>query len=180
MREFASRETAFITGSECVRALPACSRHILRGGGLAMSAAGRTLGLSMPEAACRAAQQGPYAALWLGPDERLLLGPDARADEIAGLLEKGLRTQPHSLVDVSHRQIGLEVTGPHAATLLNEGCPLELTIEAFSVGMCTRTVFAKAEIVLWRTAEQAFRIEVARSFAAYVSRWLAEATRGML
>ena len=34
--------------------------------------------------------------------------------------------------------------------------------------MCTRTVFGKAEVMLWRTAADTFRIEVARSFAPYV------------
>jgi sarcosine oxidase subunit gamma len=34
--------------------------------------------------------------------------------------------------------------------------------------MCTRTVFAKADIVLWRTREDAFHVEVWRSFAGYV------------
>jgi sarcosine oxidase subunit gamma len=43
--------------------------------------------------------------------------------------------------------------------------------------MCTRTVLAKAEVVLWRTATETFRIEVARSFVAYVSEFLAEAGR---
>jgi len=43
--------------------------------------------------------------------------------------------------------------------------------------MCTRTVFAKAEIVLWRTAPDAFRIEVWRSFTDYVARLLGEAAR---
>jgi len=34
--------------------------------------------------------------------------------------------------------------------------------------MCTRTVFAKAEIVLWRTQPEQFHLEVWRSFAPYV------------
>jgi sarcosine oxidase subunit gamma len=41
--------------------------------------------------------------------------------------------------------------------------------------MCTRTVLGKAEIVLWRTAPDIFRIEVWRSFAAYVWLFLDEA-----
>ncbi len=45
--------------------------------------------------------------------------------------------------------------------------------------MCTRTMLAKAEVVLWRTGAQAFRLEVWRSFAAYVSQFLAEAARGI-
>jgi sarcosine oxidase subunit gamma len=43
--------------------------------------------------------------------------------------------------------------------------------------MCTRTVLGKAEIVLWRLAEQRFRIEVAQSFAPYVFGLLNEALR---
>jgi hypothetical protein len=53
-------------------------------------------------------------------------------------------------------------------------CPLPLDLTAFPVGMCTRTVFAKAEVVLWRTAPETFRLEVARSFARYVAAMLGE------
>jgi sarcosine oxidase subunit gamma len=45
--------------------------------------------------------------------------------------------------------------------------------------MCTRTMLAKSEVVLWRTAADAFRLEVWRSFAAYVAQFLAEAGRGI-
>jgi sarcosine oxidase subunit gamma len=43
--------------------------------------------------------------------------------------------------------------------------------------MCTRTVFAKAELVLWRTAPETFRLEVARSFVRYVVDMLSEIAR---
>jgi sarcosine oxidase subunit gamma len=46
--------------------------------------------------------------------------------------------------------------------------------------MCTRTMLAKAEVVLWRTAPTRFRLEVWRSFAAYVSLYLADAASGMI
>ena len=80
---------------------------------------------------------------------------------------------PHSLVDVSDRQVGIVLEGPQAANMLNAGCPLDLQ-GAFPVGMCTRTVFAKAEIVLWHTATETWRIEVWRSFAAYLRGLLME------
>lgn len=115
------------------------------------------------------------SALWLGPDEQLLLAPDGA--DLAAALHAPLRDLPHSLVEVSHRQIALHVSGPHATALLNAGCPLDLDLDAFPVGMCTRTVLAKAEIVLWRTAENVFHIEVWRSFAPYVSSLLAEVAR---
>ncbi len=96
---------------------------------------------------------------------------------LAAALERAMDGHPHSLVDVSNRQVGIEVSGPDAAAALNAGCPLDLDVHAFPVSMCTRTVLAKTEIVLWRTAPELFRVEVWRSFAAYAWSFLAEASR---
>src|ERR687894_212996 len=83
---------------------------------------------------------------------------------------------PASLVDVSHRHRAFEVSGPAAAALLNEGCPLDLDDAAFPAGACTRTLFGKIEILLWRpAAASTFQVEVARSFAAPLRALLAEA-----
>ena len=79
-----------------------------------------------------------------------------------------------AVVDVSHRQVGLLLDGPGAADVLAAGCPLDLHTAAFPPGMCTRTVFGKAEIVLWRL-EDGFHVEVWRSFAAYVGALILEA-----
>ena len=45
--------------------------------------------------------------------------------------------------------------------------------------MCTRTIFGKAEIILWRTADDAFRIEIARSLAPYMVEFLREGMFGV-
>jgi sarcosine oxidase subunit gamma len=82
---------------------------------------------------------------------------------------------PHSLVDVSDRQIGLVMSGAEVEAVLSVGCPLDLAVHAFPVGMCTRTVLAKAEIVLWRTGPNTFHLEVWRSFEAYVRQFLTAA-----
>jgi sarcosine oxidase subunit gamma len=175
-RVTAVRQSAQVTACPFVRQLAPAARYLLRGGPDVMAAAGQALGLEISSMACRAATPGAsLAALWLGPDEQLLLGADG--NDITGALEPALRELPHALVDISHRQTALEVFGPHATALLNTGCPLDLDPSAFPVGMCTRTVFGKAEIVLWRTSEDVFHLEVWRSFAAYVSAFLAEAAR---
>jgi sarcosine oxidase subunit gamma len=85
---------------------------------------------------------------------------------------------PHSLVDVSHRQVALRITGPRASDLLASGCPLDLDPDAFPVGMCTRTVLARAEVVLWRLSPEEYHLETGRSFSGYVLEWLREAERG--
>lgn len=174
-----ARRAPLLATSPAVQPLPAAARWILRGGPEIRAAAETALGLAVPTAACRAAAEGESAALWLGPDEWLLLSAEQRADETAAALRAAFAGLAHSLVDVSHRQLALEVHGPSAPALLASGCPLDLDPEAFPVGMCTRTMLAKAEIVLWRTRAESFRIEVWRSFAPYVSALLAEAARGL-
>lgn len=133
-------------------------RYILRGPGGA-------LGLGLPEEPCRAADNW---ALWLGPDEWLLFVPGGGGAGLASRVAGAVGERPYALVDVSHRQVGLELRGPDAATLLNGAVPLDLREAVFPVGMCVRTLFEKAEIVLWRRGVEAWRIEVARSYAPYV------------
>jgi sarcosine oxidase, subunit gamma len=154
--------------------LPAATRFSFRGGADARAAASRAFGVELPATACRAASGAGRAALWLGPDEHLLIAPEADAATVAAALGAALAALPHALVDVSHRQVAFALQGPHAAWLLAHGCPLDLDRAAFPVGMCTRTMFVKSEILLWRTAEDAFRVEVWRSFADYVVALLAE------
>jgi sarcosine oxidase, subunit gamma len=136
-------------------------------------------GVELPTTPMRAQARGDRAALWLGPDEWLLLAAYADAAATAVALSGALSGKPASLVDIGHRQVGLVVTGPRAGALLNAGCPLDLDRAAFPVGMCTRTILDKAEIVLSRTADDAFRVEVARSFAPYAIAFLAEAMHGV-
>jgi len=140
---------------------PPLTRCIVRGD----AAVGAVFGIPLATSPCRAATLGARSALWLGPDEWLLLAPEN--DAVMAAL-------PGAVVDVSHRQIALHLEGRHAATVLNGACPLDLHPNAFPVGMCTRTVFAKAEITLWRRTVDGFHLEVARSFAAYVHALLAE------
>jgi sarcosine oxidase subunit gamma len=88
-------------------------------------------------------------------------------------LQRALAGTPHSLVETSHAQTAFELSGARAAAALNIGCPLDLDPAAFPVDMCTRTVFAKAQIVLWRQGPETFRVETARSFTPYVTKILA-------
>lgn len=134
------------------------------------------LGVALPREACRSTPGSELSALWLGPDEWLIIGP-AAADDWGSDLAARLEGMIVSLVDVSHRQVGLGVRGPLAEDILASGCALDLSITAFPEGMCTRTMFAKAEVVLWRTGTASFHLEVWRSFARYVEALLREAEK---
>ena len=154
------------------------TRLILQGDDRVRTAASAAWGVDFSRQACRAVERDGRATLWLGPDEFMLHDArplqsawiDALADAIGGL--------PHALVDISERQVGLTMTGAGAATLLSGACPLDLDLGAFPVHMCTRTVFGKADILIWRTARETFHLEVWRSFVPYVSALLDEIAAG--
>jgi sarcosine oxidase subunit gamma len=163
--------------AEAVTILPPATRLAVRASGDAVPTIGDAFGLALPTDACTSTSNAARAALWLGPDEWLLIAPEGEMPVLGDRMADALGEVPASIVDVSDRNIGIEVQGAKAAEAINGFCPLDLDAHAFPVGMCTRTVFGKAEIVLWRTAADIFRIEVWRSFAPYVLGCLEEAMR---
>ncbi len=164
-------------GGATVTLLSGLGRLSLRGAPEVLAAAGVAFGLRLPDQACRAREGDGCAALWLGPDEQLLLVQQSQWPDVLAALASTLSGMPHSLVDISQRQIALQIDGARAADVLSAGCPLDLHPQAFPVGMCTRTLFAKSPIVLWRTAADEFHLEVWRSFALYVQQLLHEVGR---
>ncbi|WP_269932324.1 sarcosine oxidase subunit gamma [Aminobacter sp. HY435] len=157
-----------------LKVLEPAGRMSLRARPAAVAALSRALGVTLPQKSKTSAAKHGRFALWLGPDEWLVID-EAGADLLADCSSvKGL----HSAVDVSHRNVGIAVAGPNAALVINAGCPQDLSLQAFPVGACSRTVLGKVEIVLLRTGEDAFRVECWRSFSDYVYGFLSEAARG--
>ena len=154
---------------------PPAARLALRAGEDALNSVSRALGVGVPRKpkTSARAKSGGRVALWLGPDEWLVIDEDG-ADLLAAA---GRAKALHSAVDVSHRNVAILVAGEGAETCLAAGCPQDLSLAAFPVGACSRTVLGKVEIVLWRTGERAFHVEVWRSFAEYAYAFLAEAAR---
>jgi sarcosine oxidase, subunit gamma len=154
------------------------SRLVFRSGEIAREQAGEALGLALPREACTSAQRAGVAALWVGPDEWLLLLPEPDGGALRQALANALVDVAHSIVDVSHRETELVIRGDGRARVLNAGCPLDLAEDTFPPGMCTRTLFGKAQVVLWRDEPRRFRLFVARSFARFVCDLLIEAAGG--
>lgn len=183
MPDNAARLAPMIPATEWLQPLPPAARFILHAEAEARALAAGVWQVPLSADPLRALVQGTRASLWLGPDEYLLIasGPgDASPDAaiaLADALETAIGAVPHALVDVSHRQVAIEIRGPHARAILNGACPLDLDIAEFPVGMCTRTVFAKADIILWRTGAQTFHVEFWRSFSDYVVGLLAVIAR---
>jgi sarcosine oxidase subunit gamma len=94
---------------------PPASRFILRGAEAVRVACGMAFGVEPPSRLGPAGESEGRASFWLGPDEWLLIADGADAADIGGVLESVLEGTAHSLVDVSHCQIGLIASGLGAA-----------------------------------------------------------------
>ncbi|RTL65654.1 MAG: sarcosine oxidase subunit gamma, partial [Hyphomicrobiales bacterium] len=127
----------------------------------------------------RAARAAEITALRLGPDEWLVFGSPSRMSVARMLLVQAQAAGTASVVDISDRNFAITIAGPRAADLLASGCPLDFDPASFPVGMCTRTIFGKAEVVLWRMGADKFRLEAGRSFAPYVTGLLDVSLRGL-
>jgi sarcosine oxidase subunit gamma len=122
------------------------------------------LNLRTPDAPVTPGQvavDGERAVLWLGPDEFLLVGDGPPVE---------------STVDVSANRTTLELSGPHARDVLEKGCTLDLHPRAFHAGRCAQTNLARAQVILWQTADApVYRLLVRASFARYLADWLTDA-----
>ncbi len=148
-------------------------RLSLRAKADAVAELSQALDISLPQASKTSITSGLRAALWLGPDEWLVIDQgESNLMEACSSVKSA-----HSATDVSHRNVAMTVSGEGAEATLNAGCPQDLSLDAFPVGACSRTLFGKAEVVLLRVTEDTFRVECWRSFADYVFGLLEEGAR---
>jgi sarcosine oxidase subunit gamma len=169
---------------EPILSLPAISllktaplaRFSFRGRKAAQDAVGKALGFDLPQQPLTAMESPDKAALWLGPDEWLLIAAEDDTEALQAALADAIGDASHALVDISHRQEALIVTGDRAEWLLNSGIPIDLDA-ALPVGMVTRTLFHKTPVMLWRIGDDSFVIEAWGSFMDYVAGLLEEAAQ---
>lgn len=112
-------------------------------------------------------EDGPRAALWLGPDEWLVLGPPHTAAEIVTELEIALASEHRSIIDVNANRVAIELGGPDRHELLASGCPIDLHPASWRAGMCAQTLFARTQVILLERTHTT-RVLVRPSFANYL------------
>ena len=121
-------------------------------------------------------EDGPRAALWLGPDEWLILGRPGDGPTIVAELEAALAGMHHSVVDVSANRVALEISGGRAKEVLSKGCSLDLDPRGgWTAGRCAQTLLARVPVILHERAETT-GILVRPSFAEYLVDWLVDAS----
>ena len=120
-------------------------------------------------------EDGPRAALWLGPDEWLILAPLGAGPAVVGELGAALEGSHRSIVDVSANRVALELSGPRAREVLSKGCAIDLHPRAWRPGMCAQTMLARTQVILHERSDST-GILVRPSFADYLVDWLFDAS----
>src|SRR3954447_26538794 len=160
-----SPATHVVMPNVAIEVLPSSAKLVLRGRAASLEAMAGALGLHLAGVSGQYVELGEHRALWLGPDEWLLKSPTP-SDYLSEMLEEASAGLPHAIVDVSSAYMTLRVAGQGSELVINHGCPLNLSIEAFDIGTSTRSLLAKTAIVLSRLERNTFEIDVARSFSA--------------
>ena len=158
-----------------VAVLPPVARLNLRIAPADLAVASAAFGLALPTKIGQGVVEKGHAAWCLGPDEWLLHAPEAEQSAIVADFAATRAKTPHSLTVISDREFTIAITGPRAQEFLSVACPLDLS--RMAPGTAKRTLFDTAQVVLIRDADNAFRIEVWRSFFPHVSELLEIALR---
>lgn len=153
----------FNVGPVVVSELPLEARFNLRVRATERKAIEPALGLALPERVGTAKRAKQRYALCLGPDEWQV---DISAKD-AEVLEANLAeaTVPHSLTDITDREVTWRLSGPRAAELLSAGIARDLARITPQSG--ARTVFDGVQAVLFRETEHDWTLSVWRSFAPH-------------
>ncbi|TPW30232.1 sarcosine oxidase subunit gamma [Pararhizobium mangrovi] len=162
----AQKRPVAAAGAVTIEDLAPEARFSLRGDPADAGILGRTLGVDLPTAIGTRNEKDGRTALCLGPDEWVVLAGEAERDAILDAFAAIEADTPHALCDIGDREVSVRIVGPDAAALLAMGCPRDLS--HLAPGRAVRTVFDGVSIVLWREAEEVYRLDAWRSSAPYV------------
>lgn len=130
----------------------------------------RAAGLARPPGILRTQTFDDVTLLRPGPDEWLLVSETEISPEWREIAGSGA-------IEISHGYAGIEWFGPRVLLALSAGCPLDLHLAALPVGMATRTLYGKTEVLLWRQDGERFHMDAPRSYLATILAFFGETAR---
>lgn len=149
-----------------IEELPPMARFSLRLRPARRMVLAEAIGVDLPVKIGDRARTGTREVLCLGPDEWLIVTTPDDAGALSRAAATAYARAPHSLCEISDREITLRLSGPQVLDLLATGCPRD--IEGLAEGRAVRTLFDSATVVLWRDGPSEFRMDIWRSFLPHV------------
>lgn len=131
------------------------------------ASATKATGASMPAMNC-IETSGTNGLCWMSPDELLVMCAYDEIETTLAKMQKILEKTHAMAVNVSDARAVFRVSGPYAREVMGKLCPVDLSPEAFKLGMFRRSRMAQVPAAFWMCDEQSFQIICFRSVADYV------------
>jgi sarcosine oxidase subunit gamma len=124
------------------------------------------LGIELPLAPNTVISAACLSALWIGPTSWLLVAQGASPLVDFAAKRDALNAEGGALFDLTASRVAWTVSGPHAASVLASGCPLDLHPRTFPAGSCAQSVLWHLDALIAKRDEvPTFTVMVARSLA---------------
>jgi sarcosine oxidase subunit gamma len=124
-------------------------------------------------------QAASATILCVGPADWLVVAPEMHAASLMRLLQAAFQATSFRATDLSSALVRIQLESPEAATLLSQGCSLDLHPEVFSPGRSARTRFAGMPVLIRCTRPDSFECIVSHSYRDYLLAWFADAASGL-
>lgn len=128
--------------------------------------ASKAFGVQLPRNIGDFISENDKMALCIGPDEWHLIAPENDVENIENSFAKLYEKSIHSLVDISHREVSIVISGHEAAYLLQ--AIIAFDIDKMPIQSCRRTIMDKSQIILLRQDVDLFRIEIWNSYVSHI------------
>ena len=139
--------------------------------GTVLAAIVELTGMQAPRLGAAAADPGATVAA-VAPGRYLIA---AAAGDLAARFEAALPAPDGAVTDLSHGRAILRLEGEEAAAVLAKCVALDLDPREFPPARVAQTMIHHVDVLLHRTAAEAFELWALRSFAASLSEWLLDA-----
>lgn len=107
-----SNRKVVIPGRLEIHAADDAARFVLRIAPEKLATAEKALGAKFPAKIGGLTRNGDIAVACIGPDEWYIWADESKADAITQAFAKLYENEPHSLTEVSHRETGIDISGP--------------------------------------------------------------------
>ena len=95
-----------------------------------------------------------------------------KVDEAIATYKAKITNQNIVVSRMSDQYIVFKINGNDAQNLLAKGCELDLSSDNFKQNHCARTLLAHLNVVIWREADDGFKLLIDASYAEHLWLWL--------
>jgi len=135
----------------------------------------RSLGGDLPSTIGEVFHVNGRQLLKTGAEQYWIITRDT--DDVVPGLQQAIAPQMGAITSLSHSRTCIFIEGPHAATVLAKGVPLDFHPEVFRVDHFALTGIHHTPVLIHRTAEDRYDIYALRTYAVTVWEWLTDAVK---